>query len=490
MTEESVPGTGKTLLPDKFSRPIRRWRRVIGSLLVIAAFLVGIVWFKFFRIVPVHYESAEEHFKYGSIGVEAPAGIPYWIWLVLPRIFPEKLPGPGGYVSLGVSWEEGQELPVGFTKVTIGFPRVGVNCANCHTTSVRATPRDKPVFYLGGPSSRYDPQAYVRFLFACAKDPRFNADTIMKEINYIIRLSWLDRLIYRYILIPRTKRGLLKAEKDDYYWMSERPDWGPGRTDMNPFQRQVMRLPDDHSIGSTDIMAVWNERAHEGYLRHSDGLNTTLVEAVRSAALAAGASKKSIDIHSLDRVQAWLMELPSPKYPFPLDAALASRGCPLFDAQCATCHAFSGARTGSVIPVSEVGTDGHRVDHWPKSSAETFNRYATGLPWAFHNFRSSNGYVALPLDGIWLRAPYLHNGSVSSLKELLKRPVDRLKVFYRGYDVYDQANAGFVVSGMETERMGFRYDTRIPGNSNQGHSYGTDLPTEDKQALIEFLKTL
>ncbi len=76
-------------------------------------------------------------FKYGSIGAERDAGIPYWIFYVLPRMFPDKLPGPGGYAAFGVVWEEGQELPVGFSKKVVGFPRVANNCASCHTTMRR-----------------------------------------------------------------------------------------------------------------------------------------------------------------------------------------------------------------------------------------------------------------------------------------------------------------------------------------------------------------
>jgi hypothetical protein len=85
--------------------------------------------------------SPEMRFKYGSIGAENDAGVPYWIFYVLPRIFPEKLTQdgkiiPGGYAALGVPWEQGQELPVGFTKKTIGFPRVANNCAVCHTSQL------------------------------------------------------------------------------------------------------------------------------------------------------------------------------------------------------------------------------------------------------------------------------------------------------------------------------------------------------------------
>ena len=459
-------------------------------ILVIAGILAGIGWYKLFRRVPVHYASADEHFKYGSVGAEEPAGVPYLIWLVLPRMFPEKLPGPGGYTALGAVWEEGHELPVGFTKMTIGFPRVAVNCAVCHTTTVRMTPKDKPLMFSGGPSSRFMPQAYLRFLFACASDPRFNADNILKEIERVQKLSFLDQMLYRYLIIPQTKRTLVKQAQEDYTWMNSRPDWGPGRTDMNPFQLIVMGLPDNGTIGSTDMMAIWNQKAHEGFLRHSDGLNATLIEPVLSAALAAGATKKSLDVDGLNRVNQWLLDLPSAKYPFAIDQTLAARGGEIYKNQCASCHAFGGATTGKIVPIEEVKTDPHRMNHWPQSAADSFNKWADGYPWAFRAFRSSKGYVALALDGVWARAPYLHNGSVPTLADLLEPPENRPKVFYRAYDVYDQERAGFISSGREAEREGWRYDVSVTGNSNAGHLWGTSLTAEEKRALVEFMKTL
>ncbi|NEP52617.1 MAG: cytochrome c, partial [Moorea sp. SIO3C2] len=92
--------------------------------------------------------------------------------------------------------------------------------------------------------------------------------------------------------------------------------------------------------------------------------------------------------------------------------------------------------------------------------------------------------------GLWLRAPYLHNGSVPNLTNLLETPEKRTKVFYRGYDVYDTEKVGFVSEGANAEKEGFRYDTSVIANGNQGHLYGTDLPEQDKKALIEYLKTL
>lgn len=473
--------------------PRRKKRRLVVTLIVLAALAAAlglVAWNKLFREERVVYDDITEHFKYGSIGAEGPAGVPYWIWVVLPRMFPEKLPGPGGYAALGAVWEEGRELPVGFSKMRVGFDRVAINCAACHTSTVRATPGDKPLLFAGGPSTRFQPQGYLRFLFASAADPRFNPDAVMKEIDRVVKLSWLDRALYRYLIIPQTKRTLVKQAEEDYAWMKTRPDWGPGRTDMNPFQRVVMKLPDDGSVGSTDMMAVWNERAHEGMLRHSDGMNTTLIEPVIAAALAGGATRKSVDVEGLRRVNDFLLDLPAAKYPFPVDQTLAARGGEIFTARCAECHAFGGARTGKIVPVEELGTDPHRVRHWPQTSADAFNRYAEGYDWKFNHFRSSNGYLSVALDGVWARAPYLHNGSVPTLRDLLEPPDSRPKVFFRAYDVYDQAKGGFVSDGPEAAREGFRLDTAVVGNSNSGHLWGTDLSPEEKAALVEYLKTL
>lgn len=468
----------------------KKSRRVVLVLVGVIAVLGGVVWYHLFREVSVTYESADEHFKYGSIGIERPIGIPYWIWLVLPRIFPDKLPGPGGYASLGMVWEEGQEMPVGFTRKTIGMSRVGVNCAVCHTTSVRRTPEDKPMLFPGGPSHQFDIQAYQRFFIECAKDPRFTADRILKELESVYELSFVEKILYRYLIIPFTKRGMLDQE-EQYAWMNLRPDWGPGRTDMNPFKLMVLRLTDDRSVGNTDMMAIWNQRAHDGFLRHTDGLNTTLIEATISAALAAGATSDSVDIPALRRVNDWLLDLPSPTYPFPINEELANRGKAVFDRHCSSCHAFGQARVGKLIPVSEVGTDRNRTDHWTEEAAREFNTQLDRYDWGFDNFLGkTGGYVALALDGVWARAPYLHNGSVPSLQDLLEPVENRPKTFYRGYDVYDQQKVGFVSNLPSRSGRRFSlYDTSLPGNSNVGHAYGTDLTPDEKAALIEHLKT-
>lgn len=140
------------------------------------------------------------------------------------------------------------------------------------------------------------------------------------------------------------------------------------------------------------------------------------------------------------------------------------------------------------------------------------------LPGAFPRklvCRDAFGYANSPLDGIWLRAPYLHNGSVPTLRDLLNPSPERPAVIYRGYDVYDQKNVGFVsdvarftpdgrsLDDPQNEHRYFLFDTRErpggrtprernEGNSNAGHegpAYGTTLTAAEKDAVVEYLKT-
>jgi mono/diheme cytochrome c family protein len=115
-------------------------------------------------------------------------------------------------------------------------------------------------------------------------------------------------------------------------------------------------------------------------------------------------------------------------------------------------------------------------------------------------------YKARPLDGIWAAAPYLHNGSVPNLYQLLlpaaqpvpgsadtqcPTPPCRDATFFVGSRVFDPVNVGF---RFDEAAGGFKFDTSIPGNWNSGHDgpeYGTSTLTEEQRwQLVEYLKTL
>jgi mono/diheme cytochrome c family protein len=387
--------------------------------------------------------------------------------------------------------------------VTIGFPRVGMNCAMCHTATYRARPGDAPIVVPAAPAHQVAPQQYLRFLMLSATDPRFTASTILDEIAKNTRLSLLDRLLYRLVIVPETRRTLRRLGSATA-WMWERPDWNRGRADLlNPLKYAVLKQPIDTTIGHSDMAPLWAFKQHLGYSLGWDGSNTNLQEVVLFSALAGGASAAWIDrdfqkwtntrpeeMSSLRRVQDYITNLAPPPYPFPLNRALLAPGEAIYRRDCASCHAASGTRTGRVIPISEIGTDRKRFEAFPQAAVTALNAYSAGRGWKSSGFKATTGYVAVPLEGVWLRAPYLHNGSVPTLADLLEPTDRRPKMFRRGYDVYDPARVGFVTTGEEADRIGTMFDTSAPGGGNGGHLYGTDLPADDKAALIEYLKTL
>ena len=473
------------------------WASVIG---IVIAFGAWFTWTKFFREGPQPdwvTASADMRFKYGSIGAEQDAGVPYWIFYVMPRLFPEKLPGPGGLASLGAAWEQGQELPVGFTKKIIGFQRVANNCAVCHTVSYRTKINENPTFITAGPGHT-NVEGYFRFVIDCAKDPRFNADNLMREINLVTDLSLVDRVIYRFLLIPITKKRLLERE-EQFKWVyrTDFPDWGRGRDDaMNLTKYFMIKAPMDDTFGPTDMPSIWNLKKYHPEQGHtlnwagdSHDPRSVVIDSALGLLGAAPHSKQDF-LGQVDWLLDYLGNKPPPKFPFPIDEKKAGRGKLVFDSDCASCHASE--KTGTRLPLSDVNTDRGRLDSWNKNAAIESNRVVSSMGIERKGLveETLGGYNAPFLDGIWLRAPYLHNGSVPTLHDLLKPVAERPTVFWRGYDLYDPVEVGFVSQGPEAQRIGTRLDVNSKSGGNQGHEFGTGLSAKDKGSLLEYLKTL
>ena len=100
------------------------------------------------------------------------------------------------------------------------------------------------------------------------------------------------------------------------------------------------------------------------------------------------------------------------------------------------------------------------------------------------------GYKIPFLDGIWLRAPYLHNRAVPTLRDLLELVERRPRAFWRGHAVFDPVKVSFCTKGDEGNRVGARMGVAEKGSGNQRHWFGIGLPAADKEVLVEYLKTL
>jgi hypothetical protein len=492
----SAPASGPTAHGSSRGSALKWWL-AIGLLIVVA--IAG--YFGFQQWVsstrPTDFPPGGagdiQHFKYGSIGSDV-RGLPYRIWQVLPEVFSDKLPAQG-FASLGFVQESGQPLPIGFSKREGVIPLVGLNCAVCHTGTVREKPDGEAQVILAMPAQQLDLIAYLNFLFACAQDPRFTPETLIPAMEKHGPLNLVEKLVYP-TAIERTREGLRTQQKALEYLQGRTPV-GPGRVDtFGPYRTLFFRetiLPDE-PVGVVDFPAIWQQQILVDHYMHWDGNNNSIDERNLSAALGAGSSPESLDLPRIARVRAWIMPLPPPKWPFaepPADKV--ELGKTVYQANCAECHDHAnGAKFGQVTPLDLLQTDPDRVRSFNEALAAKMNNLGEGYPWRFKHFRTTNGYVNGPLTGIWARAPYLHNGSIPNLRTLLTPPENRSpSIIYRGSDLYDVVNVGFVSDQPEIGgRKLTPFDPTKAGNHNDGHDYGVRLSEPEKEALIEYLKTL
>ena len=499
---------------------------------------------------PVTYTDIKEHYKYGSTGGERGwrnqfgFGIPYWIWIALPELFPEYLPDgrPGrGYASFGMIYEDGRdprfELPIGMSMRRVqGIDRVYFTCAACHTGSVRSAagaPRD---IVLGMPANTFDLGALVHFLDRSATSWKFRATRIFPKIEDLEArrdslkpttrygpdpLNPVDRFVFRYLGMTLVREQLLTLTSRLSFVRFD--SWGPGRVDTFDPPKALLgfpmeKAPEREKVGNADFPAVWNQKWKEGMQLHWDGNNTRVDERNLSAGFGTGATPTTLDKAKILRIAGFLWDQALPP-DFParyIQPDLAARGEPIYRERCWTCHGNrrppyrterDGGLVGTVTPIERIGTDRARLDSYTRELAAAQNSLYAGFPKdedacrdrrddpdhcypaRFSHFRKTNGYANMPLDGLWLRAPYLHNGSVPDLRALLEPPKARPKVFYTGYDVYDYERVGFVTQGKDAKQQGWRFDTDSTGNGNAGHEYGTGLSAQQKAALVEYLKT-
>jgi cytochrome c5 len=263
---------------------------------------------------------------------------------------------------------------------------------------------------------------------------------------------------------------------------------------MNLTKYFLLKLPMDDSTGPTDMPPIWNLKKYdrEGTTMNLAGDSHDAYSVIIDSALGvigAAPKRKEEFLEQVKWLQQYLRAKEPPKFPFPVNQKLAAAGKSVFDANCATCHASD--KTGKRMPLEAVGTDPERIRTWNKDNAIAANKVVRGFGIERKGLVEAplEGYNPPFLDGVWLRAPYLHNGSVPSVRDLLTAPEKRPKVFWRGYDLYDPVSMGFVSQGAEAQRVGTKHDTSERAAGNQGHTFGTNLPQGSKDALIEYLKT-
>ena len=521
-----------------------------------------------------------------------------------------------GYLAHDVSPANPEGLPVGFViDGPVALGQLGLTCAACHTGQLEyKKDGETRAIRIDGAPAKSDFQQFLTDLREASKatlaDPgRFDtfARAVLGPGFTAAKSAQLKGDFGKWV-----------AQFAEFMDLSLPPNaWGPGRLDafgmiFNRVAARDIGMKGNFKFADAPVRYpfLWNA-SRQDHTQWNGGVpNGLYIQALgRNAGEVIGVfadfaphrdfpatpltpalidfKNNSINFGGLETLEEKIAALKPPPWPreiFGLDAQLAAKGEPLFDANCGRCHAMvKDARGLWRTPVLAVGTDpkmlinSHRpadpglltgalmpppslggrignpakagdilavsvvgallgeafpspltlpspakvaqsgvyralrtdiAEHFPEANLDALLN--PGLSpiaklgsffklQAFLEAQLSDMFKPLPpdegaayearvLNGVWAVAPYLHNGSVPNLWELMKPAKDRMSTFKVGSRIFDPKNVGYATDDSPFKTGAFIADPNN-GNGNGGHEYGTGLTEGDRWAIIEYMKT-
>ena len=460
--------------------------------------------------------------------------VPYdWFLKLEQSASPELFAAPAhmaayGYLPSPAHALNPDALPIGFAKErdrATATAWLGMTCAACHTGALRY---QGVTVLLDGAGAMVDTQAFDRDLSTAL------AATASDDARFA---RFADRLGAAADSRPALREQLAAVARTRVAatGMNTPPhDHGPGRFDaQGVIENALTAIALDRPANARPPAAparlpwVWNAAGYRD-ARHNAGIGPLLRNIGKTLGFygtvdvgkpPAPFYPSSVNVPALEAQEALLRTLDPPAWPAdifpPVDTARAERGAAVFGQACAACHLArpKDADGLSLMPLARSAETGVLEGRplavgspvfGPRAGASEIVGHigaavATQIPRArlqagLTAYRQANAdparpdvYQPIPLAGAWAGAPYLHNGSVANLTELLTPAPQRAARFTVGNRDFDPALVGYPA---DTATPGYVLDTTLPGNGNTGHEYGTTLPDADKASLIEYLKTL
>ncbi|HKP04666.1 MAG TPA: hypothetical protein VJU77_15040 [Chthoniobacterales bacterium] len=482
-------------------------------------------------------------FLHGSMSTEV---VPERVLRAFIKIYPDLFPA-SDLAYLGLIPDPAFGWPIGISRKSDvkhlgGLSAVGINCASCHVAQINSSGAREPMRILGA-TSHFDVEAFfgsilistfktsepgnmklfLNAYFAgpdnapskegtvldraweaqqagiterMAADPFGSKEVAAGELHEIAPAdlelakdaSGLPQLAHSMLKLFHNMRAALHVP--DQPPDKVPPASGPGRNDaFGLLSASLLNKPQPYAPIKFGL--VWDVDKRTWV--HWDGNTKSPIARNLLASLGLGAplhgKHGDLDFAMVKRQTDLSESIRPPKFPFAIDRAAAKQGAVHFEKSCASCH--GGPESDKrLYSIADVGTDPRRAEMFTEKQAEGFNKFLAELeavgyePPKEFGVRSTGKYWAASLGGVWARSPYLHNGSVRTMQELLTAPAQRAKNFHRGSQDYDATQMGYADGGV------YVFDTTTPGNSNSGHDYGTKLSSEQKRELIEYLKTL
>jgi hypothetical protein len=506
-----------------------------GLLFVAGVLYAETTWVKKVERTPV------EEFLYGSTGTEI---LPLLVFQVLPDLFPEHFqpagPKAGDWVEqFGFqrgSPDKNDGLPLGmFTsnhRPGSGDPSpirfVGFNCSVCHTGRIL------PIDGAGEPSQVIMGMGSTTIDLVPFGDALKSSFLDEKKLSVeVIEKLQREKFQHELTLVEKETIGdwLSGARKAivESFPLRDKPYGGKelrnpvafraGPARNEPMKETVRFLihrtpwPDG---GPSKIPSVFMQNLRQW--AQFDGSLGDPMTRNSLAALGVGSTLNGLrqpEIYeTVVRTSKYVATLPGPKFSevFPnivLDQARLTRGATVYHQYCESCHGHpdpggsgwvKGKRQGDIVSVREVGTDSSRVNfrYYSDLGDIVDQFFPQGHPLKPSKDRlrpglsdAEKGYINSPLESVFVRAPYLHNGSVLNLAELINlKP--RQAVFYRGANRFSPQDVGLVSPKQPSDAVYFKFDTSVYGNGNQGHDYpwAYNSPERNEEALLDLLEYL
>jgi hypothetical protein len=434
-------------------------------------------------------------------------------------LWPERLEGAAETIRPSADHPLG--LNVG--TVTPGLPPVKITvanlgCAACHAGPVYAAdgapvPED---VWLGSPNTSIDLEAYTRAVTEALKRGLRDEPRLLRAVQTLFpdTDAW-ERASLRWAVIPLARRRLATIADGGSPLPFSNGSPGvtngvaalklQGKAPRDAMEAGFTSVPDLADRGFRTALLQDGAYAPPGEARwrpmtraditpaHRDRL-ADMVSFFTVPSMGQTPKGAHAQIPAARRTFAWLAERRPQAFPGAIDAALAARGATTYARACASCHGdYEGpAEHPRLTRFSNwhgvIGTDPARADAFTPA----LSRYVADSPYkTVINARRTGEYAAPPLSGVWASAPYLHNGSVPTLAQLmlLKPRAERFEV--GGHSLDFKAVGVAYPAGYSPWSRPAVYDTRQPGRSNRGHEaqFGALTP-EDRWAVIEYLKRL
>lgn len=459
---------------------------------------------------------------YRQFGFVTPARIVNW---------PASLPQPRFGRPVGMLQREVRG-PTSLVRVDA----VNLGCATCHAgVTYGADGRATRDVWAGLPNASINLEAYTQAVFIALSSAMRDQGAFRARITDLFpETGRAERFTLRWLLLPRVARRIAEL-RDAGFGPVPFSNGGAGRTNGVASLKAMLGIPAGVVTGHADVgFTSIPDLASRGFRTSLlyDGIYAPLGGPRHDVeTTAANVTSSHLDsladivafftvstmgvtpdmgeraIPAMRPVLQWLgRSYAPPPFPGAIDSVRMRAGAAVFASRCAKCHGTYGEGSprpltsfpNALIEQSAMNTDSAR---WTMVDSALLHGLATSAYGRHMKSERTGGYVAPILSGVWATAPYLHNGSVPTMWQLLT-PTDRPTRFLVGGHALDFRELG--IAGVRWSDDTWRYpagyvpwsvpelyDTRAPGLSNRGHERPSmGLSDAEKWAVIEYLKTL